>query len=104
MEIDMRITPTVGRQVWYRASTSDPIGDYGNFTPLAATVCYVHSDGRVNLQVLTADGRAQPRLDVVLVQEDDPTPAAGGYCEWMPYQKMVAERDAAAVKEPFVQA
>jgi hypothetical protein len=76
------ITPTVGRVVWYHAPSSTP-----DAQPQAAIIAFVHSDCLVNLHVIDANGVASGATSVVLVQEGDTAPAAGFYCEWMPYQK-----------------
>jgi hypothetical protein len=82
------IKPTIGRQVWYWMAGAI----YGADQPEAATVCYVHSDRVVNLQILTHKGAACGATSVRLHQADDLTYAQGvkvekPFCEWMPYQK-----------------
>lgn len=88
------IEPTVGRKVWYRPSkeqvaTDDHIHgmDVIKNQPLDATVIAVWDTRRVNLFVVDARGEAFPVMHVLLVQEGDPIPEQGCYCEWMPYQK-----------------
>lgn len=92
------ITPTVGRVVWYHAPSSTL-----DAQPQAAIIAFVHSDRLVNLHVIDANGVASGATSVVLVQEGDTAPAAGFYCEWMPYQKgQAAKTEAveAAVQQP----
>lgn len=72
------ITPTVGRIVWYYATT--------NIDPLAAIVCHVHNDRRVNLLVLSALAEPMPTMDVHLVQPGDEAQPSGNFATWMPYQ------------------
>lgn len=76
------IVPTIGRQVWFWPSTAlleRPT------QPLAATVCFVHNERWVNLQVIDPNGNARPVCSVQLRQPEDEVPA-GAYCEWMPFQ------------------
>jgi hypothetical protein len=55
--------PTNGRQVWYIAP-HEAISDASEGQPLASTVCHVHHDRLVNLQVLDAPWqRSSPHLD-----------------------------------------
>ena len=84
------IKPTVGRVVWYYPPNYLPGSDPGQ--PLAAIVACVWSDTCVNLAIFDADGRpmADPPTSVLLVQEGNPRPDGGNFCEWMPYQKAVA--------------
>lgn len=75
------IQPTIGRKVWYWPG-------YGNAKqPMDATVCYVHDDHTVNLLAVTHEGVPLGKLRVPLVQDGEPKPEVGPYCEWMPYQK-----------------
>lgn len=89
------IKPTVGRVVWY---TPSPIGVDGSGRkifqfpctvgqPLAAIIAYVHSDSMVNLTVFDANGESHGVCSVDLIQDGQPKPEFGRYCEWMPYQK-----------------
>lgn len=79
-----RIEPTKGRIVWFHGGTGCDIEP--------AMVAYVNSDGTVNLAVARADGFMYSARSALLVQEDDPVPQDGRYCEWMPYQKGQAQR------------
>jgi|SRR5579863_5750284 len=94
------ITPTVGRIVWYRPDMqhrdelAQMVAGYGSDQPMAAQVCYVHSDRMVNLDVTDYEGHHHPRTSVVLVQEGDATPN-GQFCMWMPYQRAVAKGEIA---------
>jgi hypothetical protein len=84
------IKPTVGRIVWFHPSAL--IGESGFAAPypgepLAAIVAKVWSDTCVNLTVFDANGVAHSRTYVLLLQDGNPTPEGGYFCEWMPYQK-----------------
>jgi len=81
-----KITPTVGRVVWFTPSANDNIARNGD-RPLAAIVANVWSDSCVNLAVFDANGISHSRTSVYLLQGGDDVPAGSGYCEWMPYQK-----------------
>lgn len=81
-----RITPTVGRVVWFTPGASDDIPRNGD-RPLAAIVANVWSDSCVNLAVFDANGVSHSRTSVYLLQGGDDPPAGSPYCEWMPYQK-----------------
>ncbi len=80
------IKPTVGRIVWYRPRSTDNVARNGE-QPLAAMITGVHSDAHVNLVVFDVNGIAHSRSSVLLLQDGDTAPEAGGYAEWMPYQK-----------------
>lgn len=82
------IQPTVGRQAWFwRAGAVLPTDDITlSDQPEAATVCYVHTDRLVNLQVIDHNGHARPIAEVQLRQPEDDVPKTQ-FCEWMPYQK-----------------
>lgn len=84
------IKPTVGRVVWYTPAKDD----YGRAQfacsfeqPLAAIIAHVHSDSMVNLTVFDANGASHGVCSVDLIQDGQPKPDHGRYCEWMPYQK-----------------
>lgn len=90
------IKPTIGRQVWfwfYSQDRSDP-----RQQAQAATVCYVHHDRLVNLDVVSHEGHHTPRYAIELRQDDDPEFNDRDYCEWMPYQKQVAAGEIPPVK------
>lgn len=76
------IVPTVGRVVWYR--------EYARAPEQAAIVTQVRNDRAVNLAVFEPDGSTSGVTYVRLLQDGDPVPEDGAYCEWMPYQKAVA--------------
>jgi hypothetical protein len=83
------IKPTVGRVVWYQPSDKEKSKEQSLAVadqPLAAHVCYVHSDHLVNLLVIDMNGFLHSRTNVMLVQEGEDKPISS-YCEWMPYQK-----------------
>lgn len=89
----MIITPTNGRIVWYTPDAlSDPLVIHDKATPLAAMVVHVWGDRMVNLVVFDSDGYQHRRTSVTLVQDDDPKPSGGRYCEWMPWQLGQAKR------------
>jgi hypothetical protein len=86
------IKPTIGRQVWYWRN-----GPAEGIQPEAATVCYVHGDSIVNLQVINHNGLARQELEVSLRQPEYPE-WTSRHCEWMPYQiSKEKEPDAAPV-------
>jgi hypothetical protein len=80
----VRITPTVGRVVWYFRQ--------GAVEPWDAHVCHVNGDGTINVGGF--DNRAVPyaSLFVPLIQEGEPKPTSGPWCEWMPYQQGQARK------------
>lgn len=84
------IKPTVGRVVWY-TPTKDEHGMYQfpclSGQPLAAIIACVHTDVMVNLTVFDANGEPHGVCSVDLIQDGQPKPDYGRYCEWMPYQK-----------------
>lgn len=90
------ITPTIGRQVWFRPGL--PLThDFHVIHPeqaLAATVVYAFSDRLVNLDVIDHLGKHHFLSEAVLLQDDDEPPVigtdTGNYAEWMPYQKATA--------------
>lgn len=85
------IKPTVGRVVFFWTGNSvDPKFSAHPSQPCAATVAYVHSDSMVNLSVTDHNGVQHACCSVKLIQEGEPKPEFGFYCEWMPYQKQVA--------------
>lgn len=82
------IKPTVGRVVLYTPSkgSTDAVIAHGS-GKLAAIVTNVWSDTCVNLVVFDGNGVPHSRTSVLLLQDDNPVPEGGFYCEWMPYQK-----------------
>lgn len=102
-----RITPTVGRKVWFRPNGTTSLQRAGtqgvafaslaiiDNAPLDATVVYVWNDRMVNLLVLDHYGNPFTATSVPMVQPDEDCPAVGFYAEWMPYQQGQARRDAA---------
>ena len=85
------IKPTIGRKVWFwpNGATSvemaKPLAVLSPTQALDATITYVWSDVMVNLLVLDHYGNPHRATSVKLLQ-DEPAPAHGAYCEWMPYQ------------------
>ena len=75
------IVPTVGRVVWFYRW----IGGPGHEGPLAAHVCHVHKNGRINVMVISEVGNTTGWLDIELVQDGCPVPNED-HCTWMPYQ------------------
>jgi len=85
------IKPTIGRRVWfYPNGTTGIPANGGEPQPHDAGIAYVWNDRLVNLTVAGHDGSMHARTSVPLLQDDDVTPAAGGYATWMPYQKLAA--------------
>lgn len=94
------IHPTIGRRVWYwpspqdRGETEYPprslILHADQSQPCDAGICYVWGDRTVNLTVADQNGVMHSRTSVQLLQEGDPRPEHGGFCEWMPYQVKAA--------------
>jgi hypothetical protein len=84
------ITPTVGRIVWFRPKRTDNIFRDGLSAdqPFSAMIIYVHSDRKVNLDVVGHTGFHWMRPETLLIQPGDDRPQVGdiNFCEWMPYQ------------------
>lgn len=83
------IQPTPGRVVWFTPSKGQQASDFGyddRDKPLAAIVTYVWNDRIVNLAVFDQNGNQHSKTSVGLLQDNDPRPENGHYCEWMPYQ------------------
>jgi hypothetical protein len=77
------IKPTVGRVVWYHPPFTPDSGS--NEQTLAAIVCHVWSETRVNLAVFDSNGTASNQTSVFLFRGESERPSSS-YCEWMPYQ------------------
>lgn len=84
------IQPTVGRVVWFHPAAHSQSANFAPSAVCAGTIAFVHSDSCVNLGVLDPLGVSHPRTNVPLIQDGEPAPEQGYYCEWMPYQKQVA--------------
>jgi hypothetical protein len=84
------IKPTVGRVVWFHPGAYSQMANFAPNSTCAAIIAFVLSDDRVNLGVLDARGVSHSRTNVPLIQDGEPAPERGYYCEWMPYQKAVA--------------
>jgi len=80
------IQPTIGRIVWYHPASTEAIPGAGGPQPLAAIIAHVWSDTCVNLAVFDANGTANNRTSVYLLQDGAERPGSM-YAEWMPYQK-----------------
>lgn len=74
------IKPTIGRVVWFH-----PGGTSADKQPLAALVCYVHSDTMVNLAIFDENGVASHATSRFLWQGEGERPT-GDYAEWMSFQ------------------
>lgn len=78
------INPTIGRVVWFYHY----VPSQGHKGPMAAHVCHVVSDSRINLMVIDEYGNTHGESSVLLLQDDTATaPPLENYCTWMPYQK-----------------
>ena len=88
------IKPTVGRVVLFTPPSNAAESGFTGYSgqPMAALIAYVWSDYLVNLHVIDHSGVGHSRTSVPLVQEGDPKPEFGYYCEWMPYQIGQAKR------------
>lgn len=84
------IKPTVGRVVWFHPAVTSRSAYFSPSGVYAGIIAFVHSDNCVNLAVLNAKGVSYSRTSVPLIQDGEPAPERGFYCEWMPYQKQVA--------------
>jgi RecB family endonuclease NucS len=80
------IKPTVGRVVWYHPAADSRV-PHSKEQPLAAIICFVHSDSMVNLSVFDSNGGQSQRTSVHLVQEGEDAAVDAEWCMWMPYQK-----------------
>lgn len=79
-----KITPTIGRVMLYHPTGPESLR-LGTES-LASIVVYVHGAGEsVNLAVFTRSGKTFSRLNVPVVQGDEPVPDHS-YAAWMPYQ------------------
>lgn len=87
------IIPTVSRKVWYHPLPHERFAD--GKQPLDATICHVHSDVLVNLQVNNEFGNPMPGKTSVklLPSYADTIP---GECSWMPFQVGQAQKTEAA--------
>jgi hypothetical protein len=95
----MKITPTVGRVVWFYPATNQATSGFTPPTegePLAAIIArVVDADaGAVHLAVFDGAGVSRSEPYVKLVQEGEKVPADGRYAAWMPYQIGQAKKHA----------
>ena len=81
------IQPTVGRVVLFTPSKHDQNIDRIDDKPMAAIITSVWDERTVNLVIFGHNGYQWSKLGVMLLQDDDPAPQYGDFCEWMPYQK-----------------
>ena len=74
--------PTVGRIVHYYPKGVSEVDK----RPLAAMIVCVWSDTCVNLAIFDRNGEPlqKPPTSILLIQEGNPVPTGGGYCEWPP--------------------
>lgn len=90
----MIIKPTIGRKVWFWPGPDHAeMNVLNDEQPLDATVVFVHSDRMVNLLVIDHMGHDHREILVDLIQPDveRPNPKYHEFCEWMDYQKKVAQ-------------
>lgn len=90
-----KITPTVGRVVWFYPATNQATSGFtppSEGQPLAAIIAAVKSPEVVNLTVFDAMGFAHARINVPLLQEDQDAREGGFYATWMPYQVEQAKK------------
>lgn len=80
------IEPTIGRQVHYFPNKGQPVNVKYAEQPFAATICCVHNDHNVNLQIIDHEGNAYGRNRVRLVQPGEDRPTEGEFCCWMSFQ------------------
>lgn len=81
------IEPTIGRVVWFHPSSNQADAGFAASPCCAAIIAHVWSDTCVNLAVFDANGVPHSKTSVLLIQDGNPVPDGGLYCEWMPYQK-----------------
>lgn len=84
------ITPTVGRIVWYYPDKNWKEDGMPRAAVVAAVAkVRINADEyySLNLTICDTNGETFAMVGVRLIQEGDPTPMAGCFCEWMPYQK-----------------
>ena len=81
------IKPTIGRVVLFHPAGAEP-----NAQPWPALICHVYSDTSINVGGFDKRGRPFGETEVELVQDSGHgVPSEKSWCEWMPYQKAVAE-------------
>lgn len=95
----MKITPTVGRVVWFYPATNQATSGFtppAEGEPLAAIIARVvdAEAGAVHLAVFDGAGVSRSEPYVKLVQEGEKVPADGRYAAWMPYQIGQAKKHA----------
>jgi hypothetical protein len=108
-----RISPTIGRMVYYYPSNLEvrfsklPFVLHGE-GPLSANIAHVFSDTMVSLSVIDSDGNQHARTSVSFIPDDTlPVPDGNAYATWMPFQfEQVAQQGLAskmAQKQPGAQ-
>jgi hypothetical protein len=91
----IKITPSVGRIVWYHPPKREDGGRL--LQPQAAIITYVHSDTLVNLAAFGSLGLPVSRCQVYLAPPNHAISreqAAAGYANWMPWQVAQAQKEA----------
>lgn len=108
-----KVTPTVGRRIWYWPSREDLAGMSPmefiepegkrvfprEAQPLDAGILYVHDDGTVNLDVTDHLGRHWFREAVEITVSTGPlldfkgSSTGNGVAQWMPYQTAAKKRE-----------
>jgi len=97
------INPTVGRVVLFHPGRHFSGCSAGADVPLPALIARVWSDTCVNIGGFDANGLPFSATSVLLIQDSNPVPDGGHYCEWMPYQKGQAAKTE-ALQEALVSA
>lgn len=79
------ILPTNGCVVWFSPATADlATTQLDKQQWLMGAVVHVFNSRLVNLIVADSNGVQSPRLNVPLLQDNDPVPAGGFFCAWQP--------------------
>jgi hypothetical protein len=93
------IKPTPGRIVWFTPAARDPSFPTSCAPPFAARIVHVWSDCMVNLMVIIPEGQPVEQTAVTLLQEGDPRPTHGRFCEYQKGQAAKTESLEARLKE-----
>lgn len=78
--------PSIGRVLWYWPAGVDYKAEGAQ--PQPVSICYVHSDSRINVGGFTPNGTHFADTSVLLLNDPNSygNPAGGSWCQWMPYQ------------------